>query len=76
MNGLKEICVCGHDVETHFKDPRTGVRGRCLGMHCDECYRYRDALSAYRDTPVMVRFETPLLPHPPWCLCSDCCEGF
>ncbi len=46
MNGASEICVCGHDISTHFEDherpgehpPGTKAkkfRGACLGLGCD-----------------------------------------
>ncbi len=52
MNGEAEICVCGHDVSTHFMDRELpgehptsrepkNFRGACLGARCDECKRYR-----------------------------------
>jgi len=52
MNGRSEICVCGHDRDTHFQDQeRPGehapgaepkkFRGACLGLHCDDCKRFR-----------------------------------
>jgi len=54
MNGLAETCRCGHDISTHFLDTeRPGeyaegtepkkFRGRCTGLHCNDCSRYVQA---------------------------------
>ncbi len=52
MNGLITTCVCGHDISTHFldmerpgeyspdKEPKA-FRSSCLGMHCNDCKKYR-----------------------------------
>jgi hypothetical protein len=56
MNGRSELCVCGHDIATHFldqtrpgdrdyvagKEPKK-FRGACTGAHCDDCKRYTPA---------------------------------
>jgi hypothetical protein len=36
MNGLKQLCKCGHHKDTHFEKEAS-----CLGMHC-ECKRFVD----------------------------------
>lgn len=52
MNGIAEICDCGHAKESHFHDqqrpgehpPGTTPQrfwGACLGFRCDECKRFR-----------------------------------
>lgn len=38
----KQVCVCGHAKETHYFDAKGP--GACLGMRCDDCKCYRDAL--------------------------------
>lgn len=37
---LREVCHCGCDKTTHFKDLITGERGRCTGVHCNDCFAY------------------------------------
>lgn len=41
MNGLTEICHCGHAKETHYwdMDGKSKDSGDCLGVHC-ECKKY------------------------------------
>ena len=41
MGEYRETCRCGHDKATHFVDP-TGKSMSCLGLHCNDCKRYRD----------------------------------
>lgn len=53
----KTTCACGHDIDTHFRDPATGAREACLGSRCD-CTVYRDALAP--PPP-----PTPVAPAPP-----------
>lgn len=48
---LKRECDCGHDIDTHYKDPVDGKRYACTGLRCD-CARYYEG----RDT------RTPILP--------------
>jgi len=38
---VKQICDCGHDIDTHFRDLNTGKREACLGYRCD-CARYHE----------------------------------
>lgn len=40
MNAVRQICHCGHDIDTHFESKHA-----CLGMGCDDCKSYRDALA-------------------------------
>jgi GTP cyclohydrolase II len=42
VNGLREVCHCGHDRATHHPDEATknnGITvyllGNCLGLYCD-----------------------------------------
>lgn len=37
MSSTREVCHCGHDIDTHFERTHS-----CLGMGCDDCDRYRD----------------------------------
>lgn len=48
----RTACTCGHDRDTHYKDPSTSVRHSCLARGC-ECLAYRDEL-----------FPAPLKPAP------------
>lgn len=52
---VNEVCTCSHDISTHFKDreregeypkdraPKT-YRGKCLGLNCNECKRFVQAV--------------------------------
>lgn len=44
MNGLTEICHCGHAKETHYwdRDKPSRDSGDCLGMAC-ECKKYENS---------------------------------
>lgn len=53
MSGYLEICKCGHDISTHFRDPNTHRIHGCLGMRCD-CPVYKDHL---KPEPVIPKGE-------------------
>lgn len=64
----REVCKCGHDKATHFRDLNTGARASCLASMCD-CKRYRDPGTP--DTVPPPKARTPktisTLPPPnPW----------
>ena len=43
----KRTCVCGHDIDTHYKDPQTGARCACTGLRCD-CELYDEGTDRAR----------------------------
>lgn len=45
---LKQECACGHDIDTHYKDPVDGKRYACLGSRCD-CARYDEGKKAKKN---------------------------
>lgn len=47
----KRECACGHDINSHYRDPQTGERCACTGLRCD-CRRYYEG----------KELKTPLLP--------------
>jgi hypothetical protein len=50
VNGVREICHCGHDKATHFENKHT-----CLASACS-CRRYRsDAITDPEPAPVTPR---------------------
>ena len=57
---IKQTCTCGHDIDTHYALPEGG-RGGCLGMRCDDCHSYHDALSKRpRAPPAPPSIPVPL----------------
>lgn len=64
MNGLREECHCGHDIDTHHER-----KDNCLAARCD-CPFYRD--QSKRDSlPRVTRKPN----HPARCLCFYCNGG-
>ncbi len=80
-----QVCHCGHDKSSHYKDSET-----CLGMLCD-CTRYVDrddpkpqAMKAAPPVPVveveeecpptlpMFPAAAPAYPHAVGCTCAVC----
>lgn len=58
---LIELCHCGHDVDTHYRDPTTRARYGCTGIRCDcSLYLNRDTpeAQATRDKTYAVRGAT------------------
>lgn len=79
MSGHKQICACGHDVDTHYRDPRTKQRLACTGLYCD-CRHYTTHMQ--RDTPVLPRINwaqpaSRNKPHAdPDCQCPHCTDWY
>lgn len=59
MNGLKQTCVCGEDLSSHYKDPITGEICGCLARGCN-CKKYEDA-NAYKPKP-RIALNAPYRP--------------
>ena len=78
MSILKELCSCGHEKVTHYRDPVTGERWACTGTFCD-CRLYRN--DKERDTPLLPpsnydERSTAVgggRPHIE-CRCTACCQ--
>ena len=68
MNGLRDRCHCGHDLDTHYADRSVvpPVRRACLGMYC-ECLVY---VNEWTPKPI-PHVERPL-EHRYDCQCFRC----
>lgn len=79
MSIYKQDCsACGHDIDTHYRDPRIGERWACTGAYCD-CRGYTREIR--RDTPVLpaINFGEAKTKPPPGkphvqCTCAKCLE--
>jgi hypothetical protein len=75
---LKRECACGHDLDTHYKDPVDGKRYACTGLHCD-CARYDEGRETKTTLLPPNNFDESLTaagggrPHIS-CGCSRCVE--
>lgn len=58
----KTVCICGHDIDTHYRDPATGHREACLGSRC-ECKQYVDHLAPPQSPEALL--PTPVVPAAP-----------
>jgi|SRR5580700_5261654 hypothetical protein len=66
MNGLRTICHCGHDRDTHYVDQscQPSARVSCLAGGCD-CTKYVN-----ESEPKPTKIERPK--HAWHCRCFDC----
>jgi hypothetical protein len=62
----REVCHCGCDKLSHYRDPSSGKRFSCLNARC-ECKRYVDQ----RDPPPPPERKRRW-GHPATCQCFDC----
>ena len=75
---LKHECVCGHDIDTHYKDLQTGERCACLGSRCD-CAKYDEGSKHSRRVLPENNYDYRKTaygggrPHLD-CKCQACCE--